>query len=208
MTAPLLTLLALDPGTSNFGFGVLEVHLRKRGPRPVSIKLKEHGLILSTMRNLTVPRVLHEQRKMFEAELDDLIESHKVTHIIMERYMLRRGAGGTTIECVNQMIGLILARNLPSRMIPASQWKNNVHRQGGDLETLYAALKEHRITPHQCDACHIGYFGAYELLKKRGMLPEQVHVPIEHLIDAPAFHRGISTLVKKPKKRKRIARKA
>lgn len=204
MAKPTLTILGLDPGTTSFGFCVLDVFKRPRAG--ITLKIRKHGMILATLRNLTQPGRMRFEREAFEVELD-LLLSEGVTHIIAERYMLRAGSGGTTIESVNQMLGIVFGRNFPTRIIPASQWKNAVHRQGGEgcLEELYAEVKgAAKITPHQADACHIAYFGAWELARKH--IP-QMPLPIplaQDIVAAPAKLLGTSTVVKKkPKKRRK-----
>lgn len=203
MKKPTLTILGLDPGTSHFGFCVLDVFKSRTVFR---LRIRKHGMILATLRNLTQPGRMRFEREAFEVELD-LLLSEGVSHIIAERYMLRAGSGGTTIESVNQMLGIVFGRNYPTRIIPASQWKNAVHRQGGEgcLEELYADVKgAAKITPHQADACHIAYFGAWELIRKH--VP-QMPLPLplaQDIVAAPSILRGESTAVKKkPKKRRK-----
>lgn len=207
-TKPSVSLLSLDPGTNNMGVAVHHVYV---GPRSVRIKLIKHGQILSTLRTLTSSTRMRFERDAFEKELDAIIKEQGITHIIAERYMIRRGsAGGTTIESVNQMLGLILARRLPVRIIPASQWKNQVNKiEENRLDQVYAEAKEAKLTPHQIDAIHIGRFGIFELLKHNGRDPKtQILVPrMREIVKAPSFLAGESTKIKKPKKKRRATKR-
>jgi hypothetical protein len=78
--------------------------------------------------------------------------------------MLRRGsAGGTTIESVNMMIGIMLMElwklvpEAPILLMPAAQWKNALNRVT-PIEAVYE--KSTNCTPHQVDAFMIGMYAA------------------------------------------------
>lgn len=148
-------ILALDPGTNNYGYAVISAQPNKR-PR-----VMRSGRIHTTVRFLN--RGLLQQTREHSGVLQDLMETYAVTHVIAERYMSRR-MGGTTIEAVNLMIGVIaqlcVARGLHLICIPASQWKNEINRNTpGFLEEEYREGRAHRITAHTIDASMIGLYG-------------------------------------------------
>lgn len=153
-------LLSLDPGTNNFAYCVSRVHEKRDTPFTVL----QHGMLFNTVRTLTNASDLAGQYRQYLSDVVGLINKHRVTHIIAERYMLRRGQGGTAIESINMMLGALLSLSLPVKVIPASQWKNDAARRGVDLESLYAQVSEFKITPHQLDATHIGAYAAGLLL--------------------------------------------
>lgn len=195
---PLFTVLGLDPGTNSFAYCVLAVY-SSSPRRPLYAKVLQHGMVNSTVRTLTSPAKLQEERALFKSCIDQLM-ALGVTHLIAERYMLRRGSGGTAIEAINLMLGILLEYGLPTKYVPASQWKNNVRRVGHDLEARYVEAKASRITPHQTDSAHIAHFGASALL---GLKPAVFDNVVQQLITASCIHLGASTKVKKPKKKRK-----
>lgn len=198
-----ITLLALDPGTGNFGYAVLKGSLSAGSP-PSGLRVEAFGRIHSTIREIKVG--LHRQVELYWATIEKLVEDHKITHVVGERYQSRR-MGGTTIECVNIMIGVVLTmchlKSLPCKFIPASQWKNEMKRQGVDLEALYADLKPSGVTPHAIDAASIAEYGAYRLV---GLKPFSETVNYEkrlnRLRSRVKYHADLGIPVKRvPKKR-------
>jgi hypothetical protein len=72
------------------------------------------------------------------------------------------------------MLGI--TSTLPVRVvkyIPASQWKNEYKRQDVDLKALYKSLKPR--TPHQIDACCIGFWSVARVHNTRLPTFEQLH---------------------------------
>lgn len=198
-----IRLLGLDPGSDNYGYCVLRVKNVAKGV--LTCLPVQHGRLLSTIRTLTSASVIDSQQSQYEGELRGLIEKYEITHVIAERYMLRRGTRGTTIETVNIMLGILLGMGLPVKLIPASQWKNAATAAGIELEQVYAELKPIGITPHQIDACHIAAYGASQLLR---IVPQQFGLSLEALGTAKCIDLGLTTKVKKPKKKKRAKRSA
>lgn len=160
-----LRILAMDPGTSNYAWSVLEVE------RPFKAKLVATGMIQNTLKTLT--QNLKESGKAFYDEVQSIKEQFGVDHIILERFQAR-GMKGTTIELVNVMIGIIMGTWKKSyrsfKLITAAQWKNEWNRNG-DLKAFYEKVS---CTVHQADSIGIGLYGAafwfdekpFETLKK------------------------------------------
>lgn len=187
-------LLSLDPGVNNFAYCVSRV--TDAGEYTVL----QHGMLHTTMRSLTSVGALATERRAYTSQLRGLMTTHRVTHIIAERYMLRRGSGGTAIEAINMMLGILLLCRLPVKIIPASQWKNDVRRAGVDLDALYVEGKAAvNLTPHQIDAAHIG---AYSVGHLCAMSPPYKAV-LSQLCSIPPTHLGLPFKPERKKRKKR-----
>jgi hypothetical protein len=110
--------------------------------------------------------------------------------------------GGVTIELVNIMLGALITNfaSVETKVLPASQWKNELKRRGVDLESVYAAYKGVRITPHAIDASMIGCYAAYIL---SGLKPYDGDFVPEHVIEAALIHKDIGIRPKTSGKKKR-----
>lgn len=148
-----LRILALDPGTSNFGWSVLYAS------SPNDIQVKETGMLRSTVKDLKTD--VSSQIKYFEKELDNVMNKWEINAVSVERFMAR-GMKGVTIELVNIMLGVTLARLNDGKrkllVMPASQWKNEFNRHSS-LDKLYELAKGCSV--HQLDSVGIGVYGAY-----------------------------------------------
>lgn len=195
MPSPIFTILGLDPGTNSFAYCVLDVFRPVKGK--FRARVKQHGMIHSTIRSLTSPETIQSELKAFKTAIHGLQDTFHPDLLIAERYMLRRGQGGTAIECINMMLGVLLELGLPTKYIPASQWKNAVTRTGAVLDEVYPDMKVHGITPHQTDASHIATYGALSILK----LTHQFDAVPAQIIKAKQVH--IGTPFKRPPKRKK-----
>lgn len=206
MKSKTVTILALDPGTGNYGYSVLRGSL-VRGVPP-RLDILKFGRLHHTVREIKMG--LNAQVNGYLTALSDLHDEYQFTHVIGERYQSRR-MGGTTIESVNIMIGLTLgfckAQQLPCKFIPASQWKNEMSRNGLSLEAMYEGVRPFRITPHAVDASSIGEYGAYHLV---GLKPFVESVNDKHRIkrfaSRAAVHNDIGEPVKKRPKKRRVPR--
>lgn len=146
------------------------------------------------------------QFKAHSATIRNLIETHEVTHLIVERYMSRR-MGGITIEAVNLMIGGLLEicteKGVYFRCIPSSQWKNAANRaKEGFLEGEYQFGKSAKVTNHTIDATMIGLF-ALGLMRNEEPYPSSKLKTgvIVKMIQTGTFE-DIGTLIKPVKKKR------
>lgn len=158
-------ILALDPGTTNHGYAILEFDENR-------MRLLKAGRIHRTLRVMN--KDLTAQVSGYSQSIQSMIKEFRVTHMIAERYMSRR-MGGVTIECVNSMIGILLEIGRRSRvsvkLIPASQWKNEANRgREGFLVGVYADAKPHKITDHTIDASMIAVYGRSVVLGRKPFL--------------------------------------
>ena len=196
-------ILGMDPGTNNLAYAVLRLD-----PHNATLDTSvyvETGMINATMRTLTIPAKLKEERLAFVAEVNGILERHNIEAIVLERYMMRIGMGGTAIEAINQMIGLLQTYDLPLKMIPSSQWKNDVTKggEGLDLACLYIDAKQcDNRSEHEVDAACITMYGASRLLKEE---PEYDRV-VQEICSIPQSSLGVSTQPKRKPKRKRKRR--
>lgn len=153
-------LLSLDPGTSNYGYAVVSAQSIKNN-QSSKMKVLRSGRIHTTVRALN--KGVLSQTRDYSNVIRGLMDEYKVTHVIAERYMSRR-MGGTTIEAVNLMIGVIIQlcveKGIHFLCIPASQWKNEINRNSpGYLEEEYRVGRQTKITPHTIDASMIALYG-------------------------------------------------
>lgn len=143
-----LRVLALDPGTKNFGVfgGVLHGAVDMHGVKPVVTTMLKNPLTSLTADVMGAT-------SNFMIELDFLMDLVQPDIVVIERFQTR-GLMGTTVELVGFMLGLIAGHinrrnsdhNLHTvfRPIVASQWKNAVNKKA-DLLEIYAKLDG----PHQ-----------------------------------------------------------
>jgi hypothetical protein len=143
--------LSLDPGMVNFGFSVSEYW-----PKKQKVKLIGTNLIANTIRE---PKVhLGTQKQLFQEEIQEIITEYGPFDLcIAERYQIRGIGGGTTIECINLMLGIVMC-TVPAdiRVITAATWKNAFNRTH-DLDEVYTKFGKTR-TPHEFDAFCIGLY--------------------------------------------------
>lgn len=145
------TILSMDPGTNNYAWSVINVS------RPFEVEVLASGMIKNTVNSL-VGNVAQNADE-FRTEVDALLKEFDPDFFIAERYM-SRGHGGTTIELVNIMIGIVISmwtKNADRlKLIPAAQWKNEWNKHSNLVE-FYSKVS---CTVHQIDAIGIGIYGA------------------------------------------------
>lgn len=166
MTQPIIA-AGFDPGTRNFGVGVVKIY-----PNKNIVKLVEFASVKSTVTNLTNKTIYRKTKVRKEKKLVSLpftesyvsfynimsgfIRELKVTDVTLERFQTR-GLKGKTIECVSMMNSAIalycMSVDVPVNLITAATWKNAVNRLNIDLLKVYELTKEvHGMTPHETDA--------------------------------------------------------
>jgi hypothetical protein len=169
----ILRILSLDPGTSNFGYAVVDIRHNKG---QVAARVLENGKCEHTVRTLKTAKVMRAEMDQFELWLGGLVGQYAPDAVAAERYMTR-GINGPTVECVNIMIGQVLTLiPVPFKIMPAATWKNGISRQDVDLKEQYKLTK---VTPHQVDAAMIGVYTGCQAygLKDFGPLDLDVFFP-------------------------------
>ena len=160
---PKIVMLGIDPGTASMGWSVSHVD------KQFKPKLAATGLFRNALK--TIDPDINHNLKMFEHELRHIIETYGVTHITAERFQSRK-MGGTTIECVNMMLGIIgsLAEEMRNNknglhvlFVTPANWKNEWNRYS-DLEAFY---KTTTVEDHQCDSLGQGLYGAYRWFHRK-----------------------------------------
>lgn len=149
MENKLTYILAIDPGSVNFGCAVVD---------PARMKILAHGLNPFTITGLKpgVSQQLEEYTKFLRA-----LKDRNCVYAVAERFQ-SRGLQGMSVELVNVMLGVLLTE-FPGkcRLLIASQWKNSYGRGGLDLKNFYLTMRP--VTPHQIDACLMGVWLACKL---------------------------------------------
>lgn len=147
---PKMTILSLDPGTSNCAWACIDVEY---GKIPV---VRGSGKILNTVKSM-VGSEHRMQVLSFINEIESLGQEFTTTAWAAERFMYRMGLNGTTMEAVNAMIGAFMVRTKePTVVFPASQWKNAFNSKF-NLEQVYASTNQE---PHIIDAMLIGVYAS------------------------------------------------
>ena len=149
----MITVLGLDPGTTNFGYSVVQL-----GVTPFRYNIVEHGMIVNPVKVLSGMEV-GEKAVKFKLELARLKRKHKIDFAVAERFMTR-GNGGTTIEAVGLMLGLTASVfGTEVCFTTAAVWKNNFNKHYC-LKEFYDEMKQYGIVAHRIDALCIGLYGA------------------------------------------------
>lgn len=137
-------LLALDPGSVNFGYAILRF-ARKQ------IHVERCGMLTKLVKALNGEDVVHPALTAHQKQLKTLVDSVGCFHIAAERYTTR--VRGTTCEAVNQELG-VAGLLLPITLYMSAQWKNHYNKQF-DIKAYY---KECKVPPHVVDATLIGCY--------------------------------------------------
>ena len=149
----MLTILGIDPGTNNNAYSVVQIKPN------MQYKILTHGMFAKPLKGLTGTSVL-PRAKAFDRELGKLRRTYDVDCVIAERFMTRGRGGGTTIEEVSAMLGIILNSGFRNAcLITAAQWKNEINKKLV-LDELYEFAKRYGIPAHRVDATGIALYGA------------------------------------------------
>jgi hypothetical protein len=156
--------LAMDPGSRNFGIAL--VGLEHGKPRCYL-----NSVMMRPINNLVA---FSTMRKNFLIEIAGWMK-YKPGGIVAERFQTRGGSSmGPLIEQVSAMLGLIggTYQDIPIKLTIASVWKNSMQRRFADEYRyqmpwnneegefdLRAVYKTIDVEPHQLDASLIGIFG-------------------------------------------------
>lgn len=199
-------ILGLDPGTNNFAYSVLSSTGKLDENGLLTYTIEKRGLILSTVQDLR-SGAMRRQMFTFHEAISKILQGKPLDLWIGERYMMRRGTGGSAIESINLMLGSLVALlDLPCRVMPAPEWKNTVNKIA-PLEETYEALDAggallkidpSRITVHEVDAAHIAAFG----LGKALSAPPNYAI-LRQLNGVDPTHLGLTNKIAKKKKVKR-----
>lgn len=185
--------MSCDPGTRNFAVAVTRGRLYENG----SVKFKILGTTVldSTFNDLKTS--VSFSLKNFIAEIDSIVElTCDPDEIIMERFQ-SRGMGGTTIECVNFMIGSMVYHfqsEADVKLVTAATWKNRANR----LFDYKGAPKEHNLhrvitdkTEHELDAVMMGIYHIHRIFEKEDFCcfeePGSFDRFIEYFLSVPDF---------------------
>jgi hypothetical protein len=202
----MVRILGLDPGTNNFAYSVLSSDEELDENGLLIYRIEKRGLILSTVRDLR-SGAMRKQMATFHEAISEILAGNTLDLWIGERYMIRRGQGGSAIESINLMLGSLVALlDVPCRVMPASEWKNTVNKIA-PLEETYEALSAggaqlktdpDRITVHEVDAAHIAAFGIGKALSA----PPNYSI-LRQLNGCAPTHLGLTNRIVKKKKVKR-----
>jgi hypothetical protein len=153
-----------DPGTKNFA---ASFHVVENG----KIRLLATGMLRNTITDLT--KDVEQSSSLFIGEIDSLFEKYGTPDATCFERFQSRGNGGTLIECVNIMLGLLISRcrGLQPKIITAATWKNRLNAEldiiGQSLNDLYAdnslGKAASRKTMHELDSAFIGVYRIYDL---------------------------------------------
>ena len=110
-------ILCLDPGKDNFAFAIVS----------------KKGLIDTGMLNHTINSFKEKEKfkkvKAFSREIVSILDSHKITDVIAERYLVRGGQSkmGASCEFISFMLGYIerlcVKRKIKLHLVTPSVWK-------------------------------------------------------------------------------------
>lgn len=189
--------MAHDPGPKNYGLAVLRVELdlldkslskkerREEVLNSLPFSIVHLEKLETRYTDLKSPGKIERETAAYTKTIHALCKKHSVDVQIAERYMSRR-MGGVTIELVNMMLGSLrtLSNEMgkPIKLIPASQWKNELKRREVDLELLYRFAKGYKVSDHEVDAVMIALYGVFILMRR---LPYSMH-ELPELINAVA----------------------
>lgn len=140
-------ILAMDPGSRNFGIAL--VGLEKGKP-----KVYANSVMMRPVNDLVAFSLT---RRNFLIEIAGWMKS--APHGIVAERFQTRGNGGPLIEQVSAMLGLLGGAypELPIKLIIASSWKMSMQRRFDiDLKEVYPEIG---VQPHQLDASLIGVYG-------------------------------------------------
>jgi hypothetical protein len=153
-----MIVISADPGTKNFAVTIAE-HTIVNGK--VRSKILVTGMIDTTITDLN--QGVAASIKRFEKTMRDLRKQYKPELAYIERFQ-SRGLKGTTIECINIMLGIFVRVfiDLNPTLLLASTWKNRANKQF-DLKAVYSGYdldkKRSPKTCHELDSTLIGIYG-------------------------------------------------
>jgi len=178
-------ILALDPGTKNCAYSVIELDMRTHFNQKLGtikatkyeFKIVAQGMIRNPISDM---KHLSKQAKAFRSELISLLDEHKVDALAAERFQ-SRGFRNVTGECVSAMLGIMATLPGPRFVLPyrsdewidatarppikmltvtASTWKNKFNRESSiPLNELYKSLKsQFKLSTHLVDSMLIAIF--------------------------------------------------
>ena len=164
-----ITLVGLDPGVNNFGWGAVKI----TGVDEQGIEIYEGlecGLFQASepVKDKLADKA-HDVIRDLVAEISQVIGRYQPYTIAMERFSLRREGWHGDIEYINLMIGAILiASNRPVDLFLSQTWKPKI-LGSGDGKTLASKSKEmfpmcNKIV-HAADASCIALYGFRRLVK-------------------------------------------
>lgn len=166
-----ITVLSMDPGTTNYAASVLRF---APGPR---LKMKVLGtkLVENTVRN---PAALNVEYRRFMSEILILESEFGPFDLVVAERFQSRGLKGTTIESINMMLGVLATMYPQLALYTASTWKNSFNRRFNEdgvkaLNELYDDLKAlvkpqpkiERRTNHELDCSLMGIYHACKHLE-------------------------------------------
>ncbi|MGL5013407.1 MAG: hypothetical protein ACRC6V_03830 [Bacteroidales bacterium] len=152
-----MIVFSADPGTKNFAIAVAD-HRLVNGK--IQSTILGTGMLTTSIFSMT-GSIANEMRA-FENSIVSIRKEYKPELISFERFQ-SRGLKGTTIECINMMLALMVRvfRHQDPRLILASTWKNRINKKT-DLKALYKEYgltrKHSPKTCHELDATLIGYY--------------------------------------------------
>lgn len=153
--------LAMDPGSRNFGIALVGLEGKK-------VKCYANSVLMRPVNDLVR---FGDAVRPFLGEINGWM-GFEPNGLIAERFQTR-GNGGPLIEQVSCMLGLIAGYwpRTPIKLTIASAWKNSMHRRFADQFRgtdycnekgefdLRAVYKQIAVQPHQLDAALIGVYG-------------------------------------------------
>jgi len=156
-----LTILSMDPGTTNFAASIIRV-----ASVGESLKTQVIGTRLVT-NTIKVPGDLVREARAFRAEIFSLESSHGPFDLVVAERFQSRGLKGLTIESINMMLGVLATMFDSFTVYTAATWKNAFNRKF-NLKELYEIQKQlnkpikksERRTVHELDCTLMGLFHA------------------------------------------------
>jgi hypothetical protein len=149
-----LTILALDPGSRNFGEAIIQIQ-KKEGK--LACRVIENGKLTHTVTQLKDSSLLRAELQAYLKFIATKLKKYPfIQAIVAERFMSRgKSQSGSANEYINIMLGALLQeyKHLPIKVMPSAVWKNAVRRAGIDLKYSYKIVG---VETHQLDACLIG----------------------------------------------------